>query len=378
MPEYSGKFQYDGQSGACRVAFEAEACCVTPASGAPIAFDLGDVDRVAPGDWEMSLTLYTGRTLVLRQFGASFSRMQDELVAAWRDRTVQCLLLEDLEEIARFDAAANGARGQVRLYGSNLAALPVAADPIQLRLADVDSVRFDESTYTVVLETADGPVGISKLAKKTEEFREKLGEALDALGSRTAAVLRERFPFLNPDQVRRLTTIMPEGRSAPATSLEAVHPKLPGAVVAAAVDETLAPYFDELKKRSTGAWHAGFKFIRPDGADSPDENLFFWFFFPLPGKDAIAWEATTGSGRATYFFRSSTPVDRLTRGLALINFRREPVYLPDESLEQQPKFHRYAIGARKLPDLRNLRGAYLGRAIHSSVEEWAEQGKRFF
>jgi hypothetical protein len=105
--------------------------------------------------------------------------------------------------------------------------------------------------------------------------------------------------------------------------------------------------------------------------------LFFWFFFPLPGRDAVAWEATTGTGRATYFFRNATPVDQLTRGLSLINFRREPVYLQDESLEQQPKFHRYAIGARKLPDLRSLRGAYLGRAIHSSVEDWAEQGKRF-
>ena len=40
-----------------------------------------------------------------------------------------------------------------------------------------------------------------------------------------------------------------------------------------------------------------------------------------------------------------------TRGLALVNFRREPVYLPDESLEQEPRFRRYAIGCRKLADL---------------------------
>ena len=68
-------------------------------------------------------------------------------------------------------------------------------------------------------------------------------------------------------------------------------------------------------------------------------------------------------------------VARLTRGLALVNFRREPVYLPDASLEQQPRFHRYAIGARKLPDLRALRAAYVGRAIHSSPENWLSQVK---
>jgi hypothetical protein len=142
----------------------------------------------------------------------------------------------------------------------------------------------------------------------------------------------------------------------------------------------------------------GFKFIRPDEADAgaegePEETstpeapapepgkgdappLFFWFFFPLP-QGRVAWEATTGSGRATYFFDAAAPVEEaiahLTRGLALVNFRREPVYLPDDSLEQQPRFRRYAIGCRKLPDLRTLRAAFRGRAIHTSLEAWTAQ-----
>src|SRR5436190_10480168 len=66
-------------------------------------------------------------------------------------------------------------------------------------------------------------------------------------------------------------------------------------------------------------------------------------------------------------------VATLTRGLALVNFRREPVYLSDDSLQQQPRYHRYAIGCRKLPDLRALRAAFAGRAIHSSVENWTAQ-----
>jgi hypothetical protein len=371
MPSFSGKFAYKSDSGACTVAFDTESCTVTPSAGAPIAFDLGDIDRVTPGEWEMSLALYTGNSIVLKQFGTVFSRMQEELLAAWRDRTVQCLLLEDLAEVERYDAAANGTRAQIRLYGSNLAALPVAADPTQVRLADIDSVAFDESTYTVVLEAATGQLAISKLAKKTEDFREKLAEVLDALRNRTAAVLHDRFPFLSPDQLRDLVMTMPEGRSASRESLAAIHPRLPDALVKVAVDDDLAPYFEELRKFATGSWHAGFKFTRDE------DELFFWFFMPIKGKDIVAWEATTGTGRATYFFRGSTTVEQLTRGLALVNFRREPVYLPDESLEQQPKFHRYAIGARKLEDLRRLRAAYLGRAIHSSTEEWMEQLKRF-
>jgi hypothetical protein len=63
----------------------------------------------------------------------------------------------------------------------------------------------------------------------------------------------------------------------------------------------------------------------------------------------------------------------LNRALVLLNFRREPIYLSDEALETQPRFRRYAIACRKLPELRRLRAAFLGRAIHTTVEAWGKQ-----
>jgi hypothetical protein len=64
---------------------------------------------------------------------------------------------------------------------------------------------------------------------------------------------------------------------------------------------------------------------------------------------------------------SQTPADPNEEDAA------EPIYLPETLLDQQPRFQRYAIGARKLPDLRALRAAYLGRAIQSSLETWQTQ-----
>jgi hypothetical protein len=407
MPAYSGKFQYLDASGAvsgqgpCQFRFDKETVILTPASGAAIAFDLGDVERAVKHDWDFELTLFTGRRIQLKQFGAAFSTMSEELLAAWRDRTVQCLLLEDLEEVARYSAVAGlnsaSAPAEIRLYKSNLAVLPLDGAPIQWRLAEVDSVSFDESTYTVALESAGDKLTIAKLAKKTDEFRGNLEGALEDMRTHEAEALHNTFPFLDPDQLQQLQQAMPEGRSVPLSALKAIHAKLPDALVARAVDEPLRPYFDALRKRSVGdALMTGFKFIRPDEEKASEESeqaetetaapeaaakddkqaLFFWFFFPLPGG-RVAWEATTGSGRATYFFDAPPPVDEaikhLTRGLALINFRREPVYLSDESLEQQQRFRRYAIGCRKLADLRTLRAAFKGRAIHTSIEAWTAQ-----
>jgi hypothetical protein len=386
MSVWSGKFQYQDGGGACQLSIDAETAVVAPSGSTPIAFDLGDVDRVVPGEWDLLLVLYTGATLVLRQFGASFSDMSRELIAAWRDRTVQCLLLEDLEEIARYDAAVNGTPAELRIFESNLAVLPHAGLPIQWRLAEIDTLRFDGAAYQIVLESAGDRLILGKLAKKTDEAMQRLSAAVDALHTKTALALRGAFPFLTPDALRKLQAAMPEGRSTALPDLAAIDARLPDAIIARAVDAAHRPYFDALRARAAGPVFAGFKFIRADDATEPEDEsdasgedptpLFFWFFFPLPGN-LCAWEATTGTGRATYLFRTGPDlpqsVRQLTRGLALINFRREPVYLPDTSLEQQPKFHRYMIGARKLPDLRALRAAYTGRAVHSSVEDWMQQ-----
>ena len=402
MPAYSGKYQYTGAAGEkigegpCQLSFDQENGFVAPAGATPLAFDLGDIDALKRGDWDLELTLYTGKKVTLRQFGPAFGRMADELTAAWRDRIVRCLLLEDLEEAGRFNGSAGlgDSRPQpaeIRIYKSNIAVLPVEGAPIQWRLADVDSISFDPAAYTITVLSEGRKLVFSKLAKKTDEFASTLQGAFDGLHTQSADVLHKTFPFLDPDRLQRLLTVMPEGRSVSLDAIGSVHPKMAAAFLARAVSPAHRPYFDALQKRAAnGSVMAGFKFIRADdeeaeepepASEAPAANadssaqeespLFFWFFFPL--DKLLAWEATTKSGRATYFFRANSDVASLTRGLALVNFRREPVYLPDDSLEQQPRFHRYAIGARKLPDLRALRAAFAGRAMHSTLEKWSAQ-----
>ena len=230
---------------------------------------------------------------------------------------------------------------------------------------------------------------------------------------------------------------MKEGRAAPLVKLKAIHPQTEPALLANAVDTALKPYFDSLMARVPAGWlYAGFKLIRkeddaaegredqvdaateataPDAAaesakEAPEEAasekphqdeppILYWFFFPLARMSSVAlpanvvaWEATSRSGRATYFFRLVDPaqadqlrdaaeapgamdaaIRQLNRAIVLLNFRREPIYLPEDSLELQPRFRRYAIACRKIPELRRLRASFLGRAMHTSPEAWQKQ-----
>jgi hypothetical protein len=463
MPTFSGKFQYlnpDGtpvQAGPCKVTFEAETLTLVPGSGAPIALDLGDIDVFVPGDYELTLTLYTGKRILLNQFGKTFQNLCHDLLEAYRRRLVQCLLLEDLEEISRFDGFARldsptrtfSSPAEFRLYKSNLALLPTQATGFQWRLADIDTVSFDEANYAVVLASAGERLAITKLAKRTREFHERLQESTSQLAQKGAETLHALFPFLDPDQFQQVALLMKEGRAAPLARLRAIHAKTEQALAGNVVDTTLKPYFEALMSHTPAGWlYAGFKLLRKDegegetegqeqqeqapeeagatpestgegaseetpeeaadqplaeaGVEKPGEEeqpILHWFFFPLAAKpgaglpsNLVAWEATSRSGRATYFFRLVPPeqagllqdaakapglvdtaIRQLNHAIVLLNFRREPIYLPDDSLEIQPRFRRYAIACRKIAELRRLRASFLGRAIHTSPQAWEKQ-----
>ena len=452
---FSAKFQYAGpngtvlQAGPCGVSFDAETLTVTPASGTPLVVDLGDIDIFLRGEYELTLTVYTGKRIILNQLGKTFENLCHDLLEAHRHRLLQCLLLEDLEEIARFDGFARlesptqtfSSPAQFRLYKSNLAVLPTQSSGLQWRLADIDAVHFDDTNWSVTAESSGERLVISKLAKRTEEFRARLATASEELAQHGGETVHNLFPFLSPDQLQQAAMLLKEGRAASLARLSAIHPKTAQALSNNAVDTKLKPYFDALLAHvPTGNYYAGFKLLRKEeeqtgqeqateaepavkatsqeetseaaveagqqaesgpepGATGEAPPILFWFFMPLaarPGArspdNLVAWEATSRSGRATYFFplvppseaaqlrdplkapaRIESAIRQLNRAIVLLNFRREPIYLPDDSLQIQPRFRRYAIACRKLPELGRLRSSFLGRAIHTTPEAWQAQ-----
>ena len=448
MPTFIGKFQYQSpsgsveQQGACRLTFEQDRLTLVSDSDEPLALDLGDIDVFGASDYELSLTVYTGSKILLQQFGKAFQNLVHDLLEAYRARLVRCLLLEDLEEVARFDGMVRletsnpdhrpfAGPAEFRLYQSNLAVLPLGATGFQWRLADIESARLDDATYTVNLDSQGERLVASKLAKRTREFSERVTEGVRKLNEQAANVVRDTFPFLSPDQFQHVARLMKEGRAAPLAALSAIHPRIEQALTENVLDAPLKPYFGALKQLCwKGGAFAGFKLVRPHETGKPaptveetaqgdvapedtidldarsaaaeveqSQPILHWFFFPLAGKggdqvpaNLVAWEATSATGRATYFFRllpkdqaaqlqdaSRAPalvdaaIRQLNRALVLLNFRREPIYLPDDSLKIQPSFHRYVIASRKIVDLRRLRAQFLGRAIHSSLPAWREQ-----
>lgn len=440
MPSYKGKFQYQSQDGSvtqqggCQLQFDDEMLTLTPESGHPLVSDLGDFDSLVAADYSVLLPLYSGETLRLQQFGKSYEDLVRELSDSYRKRTLQCLLLGDMEEVDRFTgfftlrpASGETASGpaEIRIFQTNIAVLPASSQAFQWRVSDVSNLQFDPQNYEIAMESYFGRLQFNKLAKRTELFHTTLRKALEAVNAETSQALHSILPFLSASQLQSAASLLPEGHSASASKLAAIHPRIPEALAANAVDKTLKPYYDHLLSRTAkGALFAGFKLIRPEdndlqgaGAEDPTEAgdnasaetmpdadssappALYWFFFPIAASsgsaeaaNVVAWEASSAAGRATYFFRLvdesetaslrdagkaphviQTGIERINRVLGMLNFRRRPIYLSDDDLTGNPTFRRYAIAARRMPELRQVRAAFLGRAIHSSFEAWQAQ-----
>jgi hypothetical protein len=263
MTSFSGKFQYLEENGAvsqsapCRVTLEETNLRLIPERGGAIAFDLGDIDIFLPGDYELSLKLYTEKTLLLQQFGKTFQNLCHDLLEAYRGRLVQCLLLGDLEEIERFDGFAQldadegsfSGPAELRIYKSNMAVLPESATGLQWRLADIDSMEFDERSYRLELSSGTERLALSKLAKRTEAFIDRLRTAMDEMTDQSARVLLSLFPFLTPDQFQRVAGIMKEGRPVSLSQLNAIDPKMGSVLIEKTVDTGFKPYFEILKNQ---------------------------------------------------------------------------------------------------------------------------------
>jgi len=441
MATYAGQFEFastakgTADAGACEFSFDDRTATLVPAGGPPLVFDLGDIDRFEAGEWDIRLALHAGQTLVLRRFGKALGDLARELRDAYRGRLVQCLLVSDLDEVARFtgrvhlqspDLACAGP-AEIRLYESNLAVLPDAAAGFQWRLADLTAVEFDEASYAVVFSRLGERLTVGHLAKRTGELTEQVRSRLAALSERTARTLHALFPFLEPDQFRRAAALLRDGACAPMTKLDAVHASIRQVLIDKVVDVDLKPYVKALAERATRQeWHAGLKLIRYGGAESggplepmapveaaepaaladgggrPEQapaseevrdpaifeagdglEVLYWFFFPLAagtgGASHVAWEATSREGRATYLFRiqPGESVEQATaainRGLVALNFRREPVYLDARTLESEARYRHYAVAQRKVPDMGRVRRAFAGRAIHRTPASWAKQ-----
>jgi hypothetical protein len=207
----------------------------------------------------------------------------------------------------------------------------------------------------------------------------------------TQAQIKEMMPGLDSLAVRQMADLMRDGRCVEKSSIDSLAPGAWGSIEKFLATAGIKEGYDYLRSQAGNDAKAYVGIKRAMMGSLTGD--YVWFLMPLEKYNAVAMEATGQgtSGRATYFFRlmerggfnaekliglaeMEKIVGAVQKCVKRINFRREPIYLSEEKLKE-PKYWKYKFVLDKIPELKFLREAFIGRVVHRSGEQWQKDAR---
>jgi len=319
---------------------------------------------------------------------------------------------------------------EARLYETGLVIMPEKGQLVRIPYSDISSTKDEEYSLTFTTEYG-AKLTLMRMGRTTDPFKRTLADLNNKLSAKSQAVLKELSPKTDPATIAKAAKIMREGRAARRSDIEAVSPTLwkdlEKKLALAGLKEKY-DYLSSLGQQSkicigikrglmgdlTGDY---LWFIIPVySTNSKDPgNAIILEAGVAPGKGAVEkkesgkeeetteegaaqqeaeteeegeGEEAEAAGKATYIFRIVGRQDypnfkklddlqkqvddfitKTNRALLSVNFRREPIYLPDEKLDE-PRYQKYQFSIQLIPGLQMLRSQFIGRVIHSSPDQW--------
>jgi hypothetical protein len=390
-------FSRTGEQGECKVKLAEDSLSVRPPSGEPILLSLRDILEFSESDFTFSIKLVTGGELSLSQlgyYGADFLRM----LSKYRNEIILKDLLMDEKvrdrgkeaEFVRLDAGgAEKQKGkcELRLYETALVVLPENGELARLPYSDITGFNVIDHSLEIGVEAGEKYL-FSKMGYQLDPFKEALSKAMNEIMLKVQEIVKEILPAADPVLTRKLAYLMREGRAAPRKEVESVSPDFWSALEKKVMSTPAKGEYENLKALARREKIA----IGVKRGLSSQAGDYLWFLMPIYPSNAVAMEAIQlgeeeGKGKATYFFKmmsrreyepgkkteeldavADQVIRQVNRCMIETNFRRLPIYLPEEKL-LDPKYERYRFAIGKLPALRTLRGLFIGRVIHTSPEQ---------
>jgi len=390
-------FQGDGDA-----LLDAEKLTFLPTSGDPLLIPYRDIIQLSRVGYKINIVLVSKEKLTVFNLGFKYEDFFRNISNLNNEVILKDLLMNEVihksgiaADLVYLDVdKTEKALGQCELRIYETAAVIISSDGNFIRIPYSDLTQIRVEAYKLILETDYGDSYLlSRMGKELDTCYKMLNDLIKALSVKTQLSLQELLPIYDSSVIRKITKLMKDGRAARHMDIDLISPGI----------------WTELEKKlDTFGMKEEYEYLASLGhsermcigmkrglmGDLTKE--YIWFLIPIFSADtarpgnAIAMEATAaeGSGRATYFFKIMEPsiyknlinqeelqavVDKslkqINRDLISVNFRREPIYLTDEQLDSAA-YVAYRRAVSKVPSLQELRRLFIGRVIHSSLEQW--------
>lgn len=376
-----------------------------PLDGITYTLTYREIVQIDAGDYRVKLSPASGEKILLFDLGYNYEdflrnlyRLRGEVILKdmlMQEKVSKAGLQGEYSYADESGALLHSGPCEPRIYETALVVIPQTEDPLRIPFADIETVTAVE--YALSVTTSDNyRITFSMMGPHLDPFQKALAGAMHKLNRETEDTLRELLPALESSHLRKAAAMLRDGKAAARKDIEAISPHIWMELEKKIESSPVSESYNYLK---TLAQQERICIGIKKGLLGDLSGFYFWFLIPIysmepekPGN-AVAMESFSSGesgGQATYFFRLMSRRDyrscrglstlhretealqkEINRGMLSINFRREPVYLPDEKL-REPRYLKYLYAVNKLPALRELRARFIGRVTHSSPEQWRE------
>jgi len=388
--------------GEAQARLDEENLSILPKFGEALLIPFRDILEVSERDYKIYLGLTSKEQFTLFNLGYRYEDFLRVLNRVRNEILLKDMLMHETlrksgieAEFVYFDE--NGkelqkGKCEPRLYETAIVVIPEKGELVRIPYSDISEIRDEKFALAITTDFGEKFV-LSKMGRQFDPFVKTLSDLINELSLKAQTSLKELLPKSDPSIIRRAARFMKEGKAARRSDLESVSPELWVELEKKLEIAGIKEEYDFLKSLSQQEKLCiGLK----RGLLGDLTGEYIWFLIPLystnpnePGN-AVAMEAISGEGggKATYFFRIVSRKDypnfkniedlhkevdsfikRINRCMLAINFRREPIYLPDEKLDE-PQYQKYKFAIAKIPALQELRQLFIGRVIHRTPEQW--------
>lgn len=391
-------YEWNGTSGNAQWSLALDTLLLMPESGTPLPFAVKEMSGISGDGFALDLRV-PGAVLKLGKLGQDGPTLLEHLQRTWPGLRADALRLAGTGTPARYLCRASSPSGAkpvlALLYEDVLLLAAEGEDLTPVFIPSLISVDMDEESYALALERrGDVPLVLAKLAGQTQEVLERLKAARARLTEESLHVLSSWMPALSALQKAALAGSWPPGLLLSFQELENLCPGFTESFKKGWLAQALRHKEGGVLLAGPSPAQAFLGFARPpEGIAEPapgeedtlpqetaegappappeasteQEPLLLW----LLARRGNTWflESLTEKDHATYRFEGGDEMVGL--GTALLCspvFSRNALYQPIESLTGDKAA--YAVAARDLGFLKDLRSRFKERIIHSGLESW--------
>lgn len=346
---------------------DGDALVLSPMGAPSLVVRLGEVSGLAGDGFTVRLQLPDGE-ISLERLGGDGPTLLESLRRDWPVVRAEVLRLAGgvrTAEVFSGNLASSDVRGPFHGYfvGDRLIVAPEDGDIVVLFAADFASVSFEEEAYTLRATGWDGGQTVfTKLGGKSAAFAGALETVRETLSRQAADVFARLLPTLAAGPRTDLAGQWLPGRLLSFENLERIAPGFETSFFSSWLPTMLRAKTGRalMTGVATGDRYLGY-------AVSAEEKTLPAVWLLVLRDETASLELLSHGDYATYLFRWGKDVLALVQGLVrLPDFSREALYMPIEQMTDERGI--YAIPARDLPLLRNLRSRFIGRKIHAPAD----------